>query len=369
MKKGNSIVFKGVGQGMEMLSRKVSSLKPGEILVRNQFTTICGSDLHTYSGLRNEPLPLVLGHEIVGQIVQISEAHPGHDYLGEKIKPEDIITWSVFSSDPTCPHSLEGIPQKGKGLFKYGHALAEGDDVFNGGLAEYCILKPDTAILKIPADLPLPIAATINCSISTVAGALRLAGNIRNKNVFIFGMGMIGTTCSAMCKDAGAKWVGATDPSAKRLESALHFGTDEVFGFQKDSSGLVAAIRKKFSGNGVDIVFDMSGSPEAMESSLDMLAVGGTAIWVGAVFNTRKVCVDPEYIIRNLITIKGLHNYNFEDFVCARNFIVENWKRYPFEGVVEKEFDLADAELAFQYALQHKPLRVGVRIKNTEAAN
>jgi len=106
----------------------------------------------------------------------------------------------------------------------------------------------------------------------------------------------------------------------------------------------------------------MSGAPDAMEASVDVLNVGGTAIWVGAVFNTRKVKLNPESIIRNLITIKGLHNYNFQDFAHAVDFIERNWRRFPFENVVEKQFDLSDAQQAFEYAIEHKPLRVGIRI-------
>jgi alcohol dehydrogenase len=361
MKVGNLVVFRGPGEQLEMRSGTLESLNEGELLVRNKFTTICGSDLHSFSGARKVPVPSVLGHEIVGEILEIGAAHPGHDYNGEKISKGDIITWSIFSSDPTCAQSLAGIPQKGEGLFKYGHAVVEENDAFHGGLAEYCVLKPGTAILKIPRDLPLPIAATINCSISTVAGALRLAGDIRNKNIYIFGMGMLGITCAAMCRDAGAKWIGGTDISDKRLALARQFGADEVF----DANTNLREIRKQLPSNGIDIAFDMSGAPDAMETSIAILNVGGTAVWVGAVFNTRKVKLDPEAIIRNLITIKGLHNYNFQDFAYAVDFIRRNWQRYPFDGVVEKQFDLSDAQSAFEYAIEHKPLRVGIRINST----
>lgn len=124
----------------------------------------------------------------------------------------------------------------------------------------------------------------------------------------------------------------------------------------------VQGLRDKFPRQGVDVVFDMSGSPDAMEAGLDMLAIGGTAVWVGAVFNTRRVQVNAESIIRRLITIKGLHNYNYEDFVAALDFISAHWKNFPFENVVEKEFSLEHANEAFEYALDQKPLRVGVRI-------
>ena len=364
MKTGKLIAFNGPGKNLEIRTERIRNLNPGEILVKNKFTTICGSDLHTYVGVRKEPCPVVLGHEIVGTIVEIEKQHSGRDYSGEKLDLGDLVTWTIFSSDQSSPLALEGIPQKGENLFKYGHAQITEKEHFHGGLAEYCILKPGTGILKLPKDLPIPVAATVNCSIATVAGAIRLAGSIKNKKVVIFGAGMLGITCAAMCQNNSAKWVAAVDVSHARLEKALLFGADEIFNME--SGDLASTIWKKFPEKGVDIVFDMSGSPEAMESGLEMLGVGGVAVWVGAVFSTRKVQINPENVIRKLISIRGLHNYNFEDFVNGLNFMKRNWNRFPFASVVEKEFDLKDAEKAFEYALQNKPLRVGIRINTTK---
>jgi alcohol dehydrogenase len=113
----------------------------------------------------------------------------------------------------------------------------------------------------------------------------------------------------------------------------------------------------------MEVVFDMSGSPEAMEEGVAALAIGGVAVWVGAVFRQRKVRVDAEQIIRRLITIKGLHNYNYDDFVYAVDFMRRNAQRFPFEQIVGKEFSLNEAEQAFAYALKNKPLRVGIRME------
>jgi putative phosphonate catabolism associated alcohol dehydrogenase len=360
MKTGKLIAFNGPGKNLEIKTELIRKLLPGEILVKNKFTTICGSDLHTYAGVRKEPCPVVLGHEIVGSIVEIEKQHSGKDYNGEKLDKGDSITWTIFSSDPTSFLAKEGIPQKGENLFKYGHAQITESDCFHGGLAEYCILRPGTGILKLPTDLPPQVAATVNCSISTVAGAIRLAGNLRDKKVVIFGAGMLGITCAAMCRVKSAKWVSVVDISPERLTKAMSFGADETF--NSNVGDIVEEIANKFSKNGVDVVFDMSGSADAMEDGVELLGVGGKAIWVGAVFKTRKIQLDSENLIRKLITIRGLHNYNFEDFVNGLNFVKRNWKRFPFESVVEKEFSLDDAEKAFEYALKYKPLRVGIRI-------
>ncbi|WP_295712761.1 alcohol dehydrogenase catalytic domain-containing protein [Mucilaginibacter sp.] len=126
---------------MSMNEQTIPSLKPRAILVKNLYTTICGSDLHTYCGLRKEKVLTVLWHEIVGEIIAFSESHTRRDYLGKALNLGDTVTWSIFSSDHYSPNSKAGMPQKAENLFKYGHALVTNDDTLHGGLATHCIFK------------------------------------------------------------------------------------------------------------------------------------------------------------------------------------------------------------------------------------
>ncbi|MFC3196877.1 zinc-binding dehydrogenase [Parapedobacter deserti] len=350
---GEIMVFSGAGQPLEARSYQVPRLKAGEVLVANLYTTLCGSDLHSFSGKRNEKTPSVLGHEIVGRVIAIDEQHDGRDHAGLPLGVGDIVTWSIFASDANCQLSRQGMPQKGDNLFKYGHALLTEEDAFHGGLAEYCILRPYTVILKVPEGIPIPVAATINCAIATVAGALRMARDIQGKRVLITGMGLLGVACAAMCKDAGACQVIAADVSDRRLSQAMLFGADAVVYLSR---------AERIPPATVDIAFDMSGSPKAMEMGLETLSYGGTAIWVGAVFGDRKLAMDAESIVRRLLTIRGLHNYNYEDIQYALDFMTRNTLKFPFSSVVEKEFPLSQAQQAFEYAISHKPLRVGIKI-------
>lgn len=358
MNKAKLMVFTGQGQAMSLQEQTIPELKTGELLVKNLYTSICGSDLHTYCGLRQEKVPTVLGHEIVGEIIAFSNDQPQLDHLGMQLQAGDHVTWTIFSSDPDSVMSKAGMPQKGEKLFKYGHAQLTADDALHGGLSTHCILKPGTAVLKISKEIPLPVAAIINCAVATVAGALRLAGQITGKTILITGTGLLGMVCAAMCKEAGAKYIHVADLNAERLKQARDFGANETHLLTDPSVKLPA---------GIDVAFDMSGSADAMENSLAVLAVGGTAVWIGAVFNTRKVQIDAESVVRRLITIKGLHNYNFEDFVCAVDFIGKNHQVFPFEKVVSKEFSLLETNQAFDYALSHKPLRVGINLQQETA--
>jgi putative phosphonate catabolism associated alcohol dehydrogenase len=350
---GKAAIFNGTGKPFEFITG-APSIKSGEILVRNLYTTLCGSDIHTYCGRRIEPAQVVLGHEIVGDILWIAEDHPGKDHNGNEVKVGDRVVWSIFSVPGDVEAPREDLPQKSDQLFKYGHALANGNDIFNGGLADYCVLRANTAFVKISTDIPLKVAATISCAHATVMGALRVAGHIEGKKVLIFGAGLLGLSCVAMCREAGAVWVGLVDNDSSRVQWGERFGTDENYTIKGESN--------KLPWPEANIVFDMTGSPAAMKTGLDSLALGGVAVWIGAVFPADAVQVDAQYIVRKVLQIRGLHNYNYEDFINAAAFIEKNYEKYPFEDLVEKEYELDDVEEAFKYATAIKPVRVGVKI-------
>lgn len=352
MKNATLIVFNGSGKALEEIEAAIPVLNPGEILVQNLYTTICGSDLHTFCGLRNEAVPTVLGHEIVGEVLDFHPEHSQKDYLGNPLKIGDRVTWSIFASNADSIRAKEGMPQKADGLFKYGHAKVTEADALHGGLSTHCVLKHGTTVLKISKEIPLKVAATINCAVATVAGAVRLSGNLKGKKVLISGVGLLGLVCAAMCSADGAKEVHVADVNDGRLKLAEAFGANVQHLLGQDGD----------LPTDIDVAFDMSGSPDAMEMGLGTLTVGGTAVWIGAVFKTREVQVNAERVVRNLITIKGLHNYNYEDFVQAVSFIETNHAKFPFEKLVSAEFSLEDAESAFNYAVADKPIRVGINV-------
>jgi alcohol dehydrogenase len=355
--KGTIVAFNGHGLPLTIEEHNVRAIEPEEILVRNLYTTLCGSDLHTYSGARKELCPTVLGHEIVGEIMEIGAAHSSLDDAGNPLRVGDRITWSVFASDADCRCGQMGMPQKGNGLFKYGHAQVTEADAFHGGLATSCVLRKGTAVLKVPGGMPLSVAATLNCAIATVSGAMRLAGDVKGRRVLVTGLGLLGITAVAMCREAGAETIVVADVNDDRLRLARRFGADETINFLNLSQEDRDNATRRF-----DIALDMSGAPDAIEYGLRTLDTGGITVWVGSVFSTRPITLDAEMMVRQMLTIKGLHNYNYEDFRHAVSFMANNWNRYPFLATVEKEFALEAAEEAFQYALQHKPIRVGVRI-------
>lgn len=360
METSETAIFNQSGQAIELKDIAIPALQPGEILVRNTYVTLCRSDLNTFCGKRIEPSPTILGHEIVGTIAAFGGPGAYIDLRGLHLTVGDRISWAIFSSDPHCSLSRQGIPQKGDHLFKYGHEKLTAQNTLHGGLSQYIILKPHTPIVKLAEGLPNKVAAIINCAVATVAGALRLAGTIHQKQVLVSGAGMLGAVACAMAKTAGASAVVAFDINAARLELAKQYGADYALQANTDIATQLQAL--PLPTPGMDVVLEMSGVADAMEQTIGMLNIGGVAVWVGATYPERRVQVNAELLVRNLITIKGLHNYNAADFLNAVSFMEAHHLDFPFEEMIYDGFNLQQVNEAFAYGLQNNPLRVGIEI-------
>lgn len=349
-------VFSCANTPLIKIEKPIPALNKGEILVSIRYTTLCGSDLHTYCGLRAEPCPTILGHEIVGVIEEISASHDGLDAQGLQLHIGDLITWTVFSSDPNTDNYQPEIPQKNDRLYKYGHRQITEDDNLHGGLATHIILRPNTCIRILPKNISLAVAATINCAVATSAGALRLADTVSGKNIHIAGIGLLGLVTIAMCREQGAKNIIVSDINPSRLAIAKDFGATHTINLRAEENSML------LKDIVVDRFIDMSGSPDAMELGIETLGLHGRAVLVGAVFNQRKTAINAEKVIRKMLTIQGLHNYNYTDFSTAVDFIIANWQKYPFESLIEREFPLEEVNAAIDYALTQKPIRAGLFI-------
>jgi alcohol dehydrogenase len=336
---------------------QIPELKDGEVLVKTEYCTLCRSDLNTFTGKRKEKNPTILGHEIVGRIAKADAHAPKQDLLRSPLSIGDRITWGIYASDPGSYFSKIGIPQKGDGLFKYGHEQLTDDCSLHGGLSQYVVLRKHTPIIKLSDIIPLKVAAMINCAVATVSGAFRAGGTVQGKKVLVYGTGMLGIIGCAMAKTYGALNVAAVDINDARLATAKQFGANAVFKPENLSDG---RFLKEFGK--VQTVYEFSGVPEAMEASLKVLDIGGVSVWVGATYPQRELKIEAEKIIRNIHTITGLHNYNSDDLVKAVQFIENNITKYPFGTLVEDKFTLEQVNEAFTYALEENPFRVGLAI-------
>lgn len=365
MKTSRVAIFHGANQPFTLESVIVPPLQEGEILVCNEYTTLCRSDLNTFSGKRMEKTPTILGHEIIGVIEELGPNAPAVDCRGSALREGDRVTWAIYASDPDSTIALGGIPQKAPGLFKYGHEKILPESHLHGGLADYCILRRHTSIIRITAEIPLPALALINCSVATVAGALRLAGAVAGRDVLVTGAGMLGVIACAMCQSVGARNIIAVDTNEERLATARRFGANLVLNANSESGLTKEKITALASGANISAALDFSGVPETMEMILDVLGIGGVAVFVGATFPQRDLAISAEQLIRNVHTIRGLHNYNQQDFIAAVEFMERHYNDFPFAELVEGTFDLNSVNEAFKSGLNTGAYRIGIQLKGS----
>lgn len=362
------VVFHGAGQPVQVQEYEIPKLGEDEVLVRVVCSTLCGSDIHTFTGKRSTPCPTVLGHEILGRIVQLPASSAMTDLRGLLLEVGDRVTWAIAASCGVCFFCQNGLPQKCVRLFKYGHESIEKTNPFNGGLAEYCLLVPGTSILKVPELLPDDVACPVNCATATVAAALRYAGDCQDRAVLLLGAGMLGLTATAMARSRGAREVIVTDISDDRLIVAKEFGATKTVNVASQADLLHESVLECTDGRGADIAIELTGAGASVESSLVHLRVGGKCLWVGSIFPSPPLPIAVETVVRKMIQIQGVHNYTPQDLVDAMDFLSEWGMHYPFQSLVGKSFLLADTQAAFQYAMDHNVFRVAVQPKNLISA-
>ena len=350
------VLFHGPNRPLELVDAPTPTPRGAELLVRMTCCTLCSSDLHTHAGRRTVPTPTVLGHEIVGRIEAFGSAAARHDFRGAALEVGVRISWSVAAGCGDCFFCADGLPQKCATLFKYGHERVEPGRPFAGGLADYVVLQPGTAVLRVPDRLSDSAAAPANCATATVAAVLRTAGPIAGRSVLVFGAGMLGLTACAMARAAGASAVLVSDPDDARRRRALAFGATDAFA-PEESAVRLGAIT---GGRGADVTLELAGVAAAVEAGLALMRIGGTLVLAGTVLPTPRVSFDPEALVRRMLTIRGVHNYAPGDLAAALDFLDGAGNAYPFADLVGRSFPLAEIEAAFAFAHEHPGKRVAV---------
>jgi alcohol dehydrogenase len=328
----------------------------GEVLVRVTCATICGSDVHTWAGRRNEPTPCVLGHEIVGTIAAFGDDAPARDLRGEPLAIGDRVVWTLAASCGTCFFCRRDLPQKCETLVKYGHMQIRSGSEFSGGFAEYCLLAAGTGILKVPASLPDALAAPANCAVATVAACCRLAGPLDGALVVVIGCGVLGTLACAMARSLGASVVVACDRAAEREAAARAFGADHF----TTPAGLDALARRLSDGRGADVVIELSGASSSVAAAIEVSRTGGTAVIAGTTTPCEPVALDPHQLMRRMLTIRGLHNYAPRDLVSAVDFLESHAAKLPFGDLHGGSFPLREIDRAFAAAAASPGTRVAL---------
>lgn len=358
-------VWSGQGHPFEFLASPGVALAAGDVLVEIELATVCGSDVHTVLGHRAAEVPLVLGHEQVGRIVAIGET--AHAANGTPLTGGMRVIWSVAVSCGSCDRCRRGLGQKCRALSKYGHERVRRGWELSGGFASHVKVLAGTAIVIVDDELPATVAAPASCATATVVAALEAASAIvplAGATVLITGAGMLGLTATAMATDAGATVI-VSDPDPGRRNAALAFGAAAVAdpGVEARLPSSLASVLQRLGERGaaeVLVALELSGAASAVATAIDAVGVGGVVVLVGSVSPGAPVALDPESLVRRLVTLRGVHNYSPEHLGRAASYLAGAWRRYPFAGLVGETFPLEAIDEAIIVAASGRHPRVAV---------
>jgi len=360
--RGKAAVMAKAKAPLEIKEFELSDVQNGWILVRIKCCTICGSDLHTWLGHRATPLPIILGHEIMGEIVELGEG-VAKDSGGRPLKIGDRITWTIMSNCGKCYYCREkGLMMKCLELKKYGHDSCTNPPHFNGGFAEYCYVTPGTCVIKIPDDVSDEIAAPANCGLATVVAGWDSVRLEPGDNVLIQGAGTLGIYAAALARSYGCNRIIVTDVIDRRLGFIKKFGATEMINVKgmKDEE-VIGVIQDLTRGFGVDIAMEVAGTPSIIPLGLKCLRKGGQYIEHGNVFPGANFTYDASDIIFRYLTIKGIHNYDTKHLQWGVDFLQRAHHIYPFQDIVTHQFTLDEINKALEVAHSEHAIRVAVK--------
>ncbi len=273
--------------GLELVEVPVPAIRPDEVLVRVEAASVCGTDLHVYNWddwarQRIRP-PLVLGHELAGTVV---EAGPlvRNARAGDYVSAESHVTCGV------CFHCRTGRAH----MCEQTRILGVDRD---GAFAEYVAIPDSVLWQNDRAKLP-PEIATLQEPFGNAVFAVGHA-DLAGKTVAVLGCGPVGLFSIGIARASGAGRIVASDPRLFRLDLARRMGAHEILDVSARTDAAAALVELN-EGQHLDVVFEMSGAPEAIETAFTAARNGGRVILFGIPAHPVQVDVAEALIFKNL---------------------------------------------------------------------
>jgi threonine 3-dehydrogenase len=261
-----------------------------DVLIKVLRTGICGTDLHIYKwdawAQKTIPVPLVIGHEFVGEIVEVG-SNVKDFHAGEIVSGEGHVVCG------RCRNCLAGR----RHLCKDTHGVGVNRP---GAFAEYVAL-PFSNVWVHDDTIPRDIQSIFDPYGNAVHTALSF--DLLGEDVLITGAGPIGCMAAAIVKHAAARHIVVTDVNPYRLELAKKLGATRVVDVSTEN---LKDVQKELGmREGFDVGLEMSGNGAAFRDMLANMAHGGKIAILG--IPDREIAIDWNLVIFNMLTLKGIY--------------------------------------------------------------
>ena len=277
-----------VGLWLEDVPEPVCGIN--DVLIKIRRTAICGTDMHIYNWDKwaqdTIPVPMVVGHEFVGDIVAVGD-NVNDFKIGQLVSGEGHVVCG------RCRNCMAGRR----------HLCAHTSGIGvnrSGAFAEYLAL-PMSNVWVHHEGIDLDIASLFDPLGNAVHSALQF--DLLGEDVLITGAGPIGAMAAAVCRHAGARHVVITDVIPTRLELAAKLGATRVVDVRNEK--LEDVQRELGMDEGFDVGLEMSGNPTAFRDLLANMCHGGKVSILG--IPSEEIAIDWNTVVFNMLTLKGIY--------------------------------------------------------------
>jgi Zn-dependent alcohol dehydrogenase len=349
-------VCRAFGEALSIEEVQLADPQPGEVEVEIRACAICHSDITYARGGWGGELPAVYGHEAAGVVRRIGAGV-------RRLRPGDHVVVTLIRACGDCPGCRRGRPVVCSGELPLDQRVvlrdAAGAPLVQGlrtaAFAER-VLVHESQLARIPPDMPFELAALLGCGVITGYGAaVHTAGVRPGETVVVIGAGGVGLNAIQGARIAGARCILALDLNPKKREAALAFGATAAL--DPADPGVIAEVRGR-SGGGADHVLVTVGAPAAFQQAFDLVAKGGTIVWVGMPASGCALALDPGDVAGAGLRILGskMGDVRIADDIPA---LIELWqqRRLLLEPLISARYPLEEVNAAMAAVERGEALR------------
>ena len=331
---------------LEMWTFDLPKIKEDDGLLEVELVGVCGSDPGIYEGRPTRgirPFPIILGHEIVGRIVEMGEDAKKRFGVTEG----DRVVLEYAFGCGTCEPCISGNYTLCEKNYSYGSMISckEPPHLF-GGYSEYVYVHPRAMVHKIGDDISPEVGVLICAVLGNAIRWLRQVGGVSiGDTVAIIGPGLQGLAGVCVAKESGANpiIVMGLSQDKNRLEMAQRFGADWVINADREDP--VKRVSEITTGRMANVVLDVTGSPSGAELAVSLAGKRATIVLPG-IYKGKKASLNLDQVVFQEIRMVGVFSHDFRAVEPAIKMVRQS--EYPFKELITHRFPLKDAEQALR---------------------
>ncbi|PYB78863.1 alcohol dehydrogenase [Pseudomonas sp. LB-090624] len=323
-------------------------VEPGAALIKIEMCSICGTDVHLWQGALslNVNLPVIIGHEMVGRVVQAGSGSMT-DSVGTPLRIGDRVVYTHTSCGGCYYCTTARAPTLCSNRRAYMYENIEEPPYLLGGFSQYGYVLPQSGRLRVPDSIPNELASLSSCALRSVMNAYSQIGAIEpTDTVLIQGAGPLGLLATANAKVRGAKKVIVIGSPSARLQMAERFGADVCIPVEGTSAReRLDRVLAETGGRGADIVMEFTGVPAAFVEGMALARKGGRYLVVGQL-GEAETSMAPSMIVKKNLQLIGSFSGDARSYSLALQFLEKHQNNFPFHEMITGRYSLDQVNIA-----------------------